>query len=310
MQIQLADAMKLADRFEELLQRKGVSVPAHSATGADMLPLWYILKRIREGFSGSPDDLRAEYSAGIAVHDLSAKITSLEDHPKFDMLVPHLQMLTQGAVHLTAEPPPNADVYNKMIEIYWAALLMGNGVDIELDHPKHSVGDNPDVIALEHGNSARAYAFKTVRSPHTQSLLEHLVKGIDQIERSDAKEGVVAFHLTPRVLQADLWPKGRCYIDWRLPAAIALEMLHQMITQIVLDNGQSVIDAIFAGKKAAGAVLCIACFPTAAINPLTGNCVVMPIKIATLVEMAPQQPLSSALHAEIEAANEIMQRRL
>jgi len=310
MQVQLEDASRLADRFEALLEAKGVSIPAHDSTGADMLPLWHVLKKLREGFSGIPDDLRNEYSAGIAVHDLAAKVVAIEGHSKFDMLVPHLRMLTRGAVHLTQEPPANADVYNKLIEIYWACLLMANGVDVDLDHPVHSPGNNPDVIAMDQGKPARAYAFKTVRSPHTQNLMEHLIKGVDQIERSRANEGIVAFQLTPRILQANLWPEGKYYIDWRYPAATALGLLNQMISKIVIDNGQAAIDAIFAGKKAAGTVLCLAFFPTVATNPLTGNPVVMPIKIATLVEMAPSHPLSSTLHSEIEAANEVMQRKL
>jgi hypothetical protein len=310
MLIQLDDASKLADRFETLLEAKGISVPAHPSTGADMLPLWYILKRLREGFSGIPDELRGEYASGIAVHDLAAKILAVEAHSDFGMLIPHLDMLTRGAVHLTQEPPANSDVYNKLIEVYWACLLMANGVEVKLDHPKHSPGDNPDVIALHRGTPARAYAFKTVRSPHTQNLLDHLVKGIDQIERSAATEGIVAFHLTPRILEAGLWPQGKYYIDWRFPAATAVGLLNQMISQVVADNGQATIDAIFAGTKTAGTVLCLAFFPTVAANPLTGNPVVMPIKVATLVEMAPGQPLSPALHGEIEAANDEMQRRL
>lgn len=67
---------------------------------------------------------------------------------------------------------------------------------------------------------------------------------------------------------------------------------------------------IFAGKKAVGTVLCLAVFPTVARNPLTGNPVVMPIKVATLVEVAPSHPISVSLHAEIEAANHKMQTEL
>lgn len=310
MLVDLKNAMDLADRFEALLETKGVSIGAHGSTGADMLPLWYILERIRKGFVGTPDDHRAEYAAGIAVHDLAAKILAVENHPGFGMLVPHLAMLTSGAVHLTQEPPPNADIYNKLVEIYWASLLMANGVEVALDHPKHSKGDNPDVIALDNGQPARAYAFKTVRSEHTQNLLDHLVKGVEQIERSDVNEGIVCFQLTSRILRAGLWPEGSYYIDWRLPASQAVTRLNQMISQMVIDNGQPAIDAVFAGKKAAGSVLCLALFPTVARNPITGNPVVMPIKVATLVEMVPSRPMSPALHAEIEAANHRMQTQL
>ena len=310
MQIDLNDAMGLVDRFEALLQTKGVSIGTHPSTGADMLPIWQILQQIRKGFIETPDDLRAEYTAGIAVHDLAAKILAVEKHPEFDMLVPHLQMLTSGAVHLTDQPPANADVYNKLIEIYWASLLMANGVKVALDHPKHSKGDNPDVIAFDDGKPARAYAFKTVRSEHTQNLLDHLINGIDQIERSEATDGIVCFHLTPRILKAGLWPTGGYYSDWKSPACKAVTDLTQMVSEVVIDNGQAVIDKAFAGKKAAGTVLCLALFPTVATNPVTGNAVVMPIKVATLVDIAPSQPLSDTLHCEIEAANDRMQTQL
>ena len=86
MQVQLEDASGLADRFEALLETKGVSIPAHASTGADMLPLWHVLKKLREGFSGIPDDLRNEYSAGIAVHDLAAKVLAVEGHPNVNSL--------------------------------------------------------------------------------------------------------------------------------------------------------------------------------------------------------------------------------
>ncbi len=84
-----------------------------------MLPLWHLLEKLREGYSGIPDDLRNEYGAGIAVHDLAAKVVAIKGYYNFDMLVSHLRMLTQGAVHLTQEPPANADVYNELIEFYW-----------------------------------------------------------------------------------------------------------------------------------------------------------------------------------------------
>lgn len=310
MQIDLNHAIDLVDRFETLLETKGISIGTHPSTGADMLSIWRILERNRKGFIETPDDHCAEYTAGIAIHDLAAKILAVEQHSEFDMLVPHLEMLAVGAVHLTDEPPADADVYNKLIEIYWACLLMANGVKVALDHPKHSKGDNPDVIAFENGDPARAYAFKTVRSEHTHNLHDHLIKGIDQIERSEAKEGIVCFHLTPRILKAGLWPKGGYYSDWKLPACKAVVDLNQMVSQVVIDNGQAAIEDAFAGKKAVGSVLCLALFPTVATNPVTGNAVVMPIKVATLVNMVPSQPLSRKLHCEIEVANHRMQTQL
>lgn len=306
----LKDAMQTVDDFEKLLDSNGVSIPANVSTGADMLSIWHILKCIKDGFSGTPDELRKEYTAGIAIHDMAAKVLAVQNHPDFKQILPHLTMLVDGAVHLTEEPPyGSVDVYNKLIEAYWACLLIANGVNVEVDDPKNSTGINPDVIAKD-THKSRAYAFKTIRSPHTQSLLDHLKKGVDQIERSPASEGIVAFQLTPRIMDTDLWPKNGVYIDWRYPAAKAITLLTDMISQIVIDNGQSAIDDIFTGKKAVGAVLCLAIFPTVALNPVTGRPVVMPIKVATLVEMAPSYPISQSLYSEIERANDAMQLKL
>jgi hypothetical protein len=311
MQVYLKDAAALVDCFEELLQAKNISIPTNSKTNADMLPLWKILKQLRDGFSGIPDCMRTEYSAAVAVHDLAAKVMKVRKHPKFETLIPHLEMLASGAVHLTQEPPPPpaSDVYNKLIEAYWACLLMANDVDVDIDHPKHSIGNNPDVIALENKSPARAYAFKTVRSEHTQTLLEHLKKGVEQIEQSDAQEGIVVFHLTPRILTAKptLWPKHFIYANWECAAGIAVKLLNNMISQVLADNGQSRIDAIFAGKKAVGSVLCLAFFPIVATNPCTGNPVVMPLKVPALVEMTSTKPLSIELKSEIESAIHMMQ---
>lgn len=49
------------------------------------------------------------------------------------MLIPHLEMLSRGVVHLTQEPPADADAYNKLVEVYWATLLMANGSRVLLD---------------------------------------------------------------------------------------------------------------------------------------------------------------------------------
>ena len=80
-----------------------------------------------------------------------------------------------------------------------------------------------------------------------------------------------------------------------------------MISQVVIDNEKSEMDKLFTGKKAVGSVLCIAIFPTVAINPVTGNPVVMPIKIAIVIELSLKNPMSAPFLDEITAANHMMQ---
>jgi hypothetical protein len=104
--VKLTFASDLVDRFEELLWGKGISIPQHPQTGSDMLPFWYILKLIKAGFVGTPDELRRNFTAAVAVHDLAAKVLEVSNNAQFDELLPHLKMLANGAVHLTEVPPP------------------------------------------------------------------------------------------------------------------------------------------------------------------------------------------------------------
>lgn len=310
MQINLIDAMKVVDEFELLLEKYGISIKSHVETKANMLPIWNILNHLRNKNIENPDQYRDLYTAGAAVHDLAAKVIAVADHPNFKQLIPHLKMLNDGAVHLTEDPPANADTYNKLIEIYWACLLMASGVNVELDDPEHSTGKNPDVIALDNCKPARAYAFKTVRSKHTQNLFEHLQKGVEQIEQSAANEGIVCFQLTPRILQENLWNDGKCYIDWQEPAAKAVMLMNKWISQIVIDNKQEVINDVFSEKKAKSVVLCLALFSVVAKNPETGNPIVMPLKVATLVGLESNQQISAAMYREVFFANNLMQTLL
>ncbi|MFG6500117.1 hypothetical protein [Sulfitobacter sp. 1A15106] len=311
MLVPFKNAMETVDAFEELLASKNISIPKHPESGADTLSLYRILQRIKSGEPTPHEDRRQESTAGAAIHDLAAKVLKVQKHPDFEMLIPHLEKLADGAVHLTQQRQyESADTYNKLIELYWACLLMANDLRIRLDHPTHSAGDNPDVISVQEDKS-RAYAFKTIQSHHTQSLLEHLKKGIEQIERCDADEGIVVFNLTPYILDADPWPaEGTYYQDWRVVWTICRSMISGMIEQLIADNGQAEIDKIFAGKKTVGSILCLAIFTTVAKNPLTGNPVAMPIKMAVHIPVASKCNLAGDFYDEVNLANHAMQQNL
>jgi hypothetical protein len=266
------------------------------------------LDRLRAGFSGTSDELRKDYTAAVPVHDLAAKLLEVRDHPQFPALFPHLQILAAGTIHLTEPPPGYPDGYNKLIEVYWASLCLSAGLGIELDHPKALDGKNPDIITAAHSRSARhGYAFKTIRSPHAQSILEHLQKGVDQIERSPCSEGIVALHLTPRLQTADVWPEGGFFLDWQQPAIAVASACRTMLAQVMAENGSSRINDIFRGTKVTGSILCLGFCPTVAALPLTGRPTVMPLKVATLVEISTLNPLSGDFLGELTVLNHQMQ---
>jgi hypothetical protein len=308
MDIRIEFAAEVVDRFEELMLAHGVSIPRHPQTHADMLPLSVILKFIKNNENLSVDLHRALFTAGVAVHDLASKVIEVKDDPQFQTLVPHLKLLVEGAIHLTQEPPSPADGYNKLIELYWACLCIRKKNVVALDDPFHADGTNPDVMTLNAaGEKEYAYAFKTVRSKHTQSLLGHIVKGVDQIERSAAREGIVALHITPRLNTADLWPAGAYFADYRLAGEYVRGAMITMVSQVVWDNGQAAVDAIFSGKKAVGTVLCISFVPMIAAHPKTLRPTFMPFKVPVLVNLATNPPVSPSFYTQIEEANEGMQ---
>lgn len=308
MDVRLTFASDIVDRFEELLARHNISIPRHPQTGADMLPFWYLLKLIRSGFTGTPDQLRGEFTAAVAVHDLAAKVLEVSGHSQFADLLPHLKMLADGAIHLTEPQPAYADAYNKLIEVYWATLCLSAGLAVTLDDPENADGKNPDVITMDlSGKPQHAYAFKTIRSPHTQSILGHVTKGIDQIEKSASVDGIVALHLTPRLQTAGVWPPDGYFASWTHPAVYVAGLMRAMVSQIVLDNGQAAIDALFAGKKAVGSVLCISFCPTVASHPVTSRPTVMPLKVAVIIHLVAGKEPSQVFCAEIERLNHEMQ---
>lgn len=308
MDVQLTDASNTVDKFECLMASMEVSIPRHPQTAADMLPFWHLLKRIGLGFSGTADEVRPEFTAAVAAHDLAAKVLEVSANPNFGRLLPHLKMLNEGTIHLTEEPPANADTYNKLIELYWSCLCLSLGCDVDLDHPLHSTGSNPDVVILdEAGEAARAYAFKTIRSPHTQSVYDHISKGIEQIERSPAREGIIALHLTPRISRAGFWPMGGYYQDWQPVAWQIASELRKAVAAVVEDNGQPAINTLFSGRKAVGQILCVAFCPIVAKHPVSGRAVVMPLKVATLVDLYTGRRMSADFLTEVTLANHAMQ---
>jgi len=148
---------------------------------------------------------------------------------------------------------------------------------------------------------------KTIRSKYTQSILDHIKKGVDQIERSPAPRGIVALHLTPRLNMKELWPDGAYFSDYRFPAAHVQGAMRVMVSQVLWDNGQTEVDAIFTGKKAVGSVLCVAFAPTVAAHPHTGKPTFMPIKVPVVVHIATGATVPDDFHNEISEANEGMQ---
>ncbi|RZN16480.1 hypothetical protein CWO89_30820 [Bradyrhizobium sp. Leo170] len=104
----------------------------------------------------------------------------------------------------------------------------------------------------------------------------------------------------------EIWPDGGYFSDWLVPMGVASEACRQMIARIVADNGQSKIDCIFRRTKTARSILCLAFCPTVAAPPVTGNPVVMHLKVGTVVQVTTENPISYALGTELTVLNRMI----
>jgi hypothetical protein len=89
------------------------------------------------------------------------------------------------------------------------------GSDVELDDPNHAAGDNPDVLVTIDGQRW-GFACKVLQTFHPEGFLEHLRKGVAQIDASPATVGAVIFNFKNllnhqrywRVVNEEAWKAG------------------------------------------------------------------------------------------------------
>jgi hypothetical protein len=199
-------AEEVALALEELLAVHGIAINAGSALEGAILSAMQIAERKKRGFTVyNSSDIRPDYRAMAGVHELSCLILAVKDHRSFPQLIPHLRLLNKGAALQNTKSRGNDDATNKLFELLVACLAMSFADDVQLDDPERCAGNNPDVLALIAGR-LWGFACKALHSTHPEGFLDHLRKGIDQIERSPAEVGVVVFSLKNVLPHDDLWP--------------------------------------------------------------------------------------------------------
>lgn len=250
--------------LESLLGSHGIVIEAGSYLEEHILRVLHLTNR--EGQAPLPDDVRPYFRSLLGVHELARLILGVRDHQSFPSIVGHLRLLNDGNALQTTKSSGRDSATNKVFELLVATLAMQCAEDVVLDDPHASEGDNPDVLATV-ANSRWGIACKVLHSTHPEGFLEHLRKGVDQIEKSSATVGVVAFNLK-NVLDHDaLWPlapiEGREDLG---PAAwptveLAYSALEREMNEIgrrlatQVADFQSELEKIFKGKKSIPAFL-------------------------------------------------------
>src|SRR5271165_2483799 len=95
-------AASLIDEFETLLLQYGISIPSNQKTSADMLSVWRLLQYAQDPKRIRPHDPRELLRNGAAAHDLAAKVLEVRQHRDFEKLLPHLKLLSGGAIALNS----------------------------------------------------------------------------------------------------------------------------------------------------------------------------------------------------------------
>jgi hypothetical protein len=254
--------------FEKLLEKHGVAIRSGSVLEAAILGVVDIAyKRASEGPHELAIDVRHAFRALVGVNELASLVLAVENHSDFAQLVPHLQLLNEGAALQNAPSSQLDDATRKIFELFAASLAMQCGTNVRLEDPEKSAsGRNPDILADLCGQRW-GIACKVIHSLHPEAFIENLVKGIDQIEKSPASVGVVLMNFKNVLDYEDLWPtmkvraadtsppKYAVFGDASLPfQRLILQMQKLGVTlHKYLPTGH--VETFFRGKKSVGGFL-------------------------------------------------------
>lgn len=258
-------AADVATQLEALLARLGVQMDAASAFKQRVLDVLRIHElQASGGRIAVDDDVRAFFRNLVGVHELANLILAREKHPDFPTLIPHLRLLGDASAIQNA-PSSGADgATNKLFELLVSMFAMECASNTELDHPIASRGTNPDVLSTYRGRRW-GIACKVLHGVHPEGFLEHLTKGIEQVERSEAAVGTVLFNLKNVLPHDDFWPLTPTEVDTtggrrtlELPGAwFPPDIPHRMLQEWVQGFASGIrsylptghLEQLFAGKK-------------------------------------------------------------
>ncbi len=198
---------QLIFEFEQLLKRNGLVVQANT----DLERISFAIlennaKHKKEIVHNDQTDIRDIFSDVAGLIDFVSQIVKHQSHKDFSKLVPHLQLLnTSSTSVLTTKSKVTDEGNNKLFELYIALLCMGFSENVDLDDPKNSKGDNPDII-FDYKGEKWAIACKAMHSDKEKTLYDTIVKGTDQINRSIATKGIVAVNLKNIIDRNEIWP--------------------------------------------------------------------------------------------------------
>ncbi len=192
--------------LETLLAKSGISVRPGSAFERHVLSVLHFTEQKSLGrIRAEDEDIRPLYRTLIGVHEFATLLLKCQDSPQFPALLPHLRLLNEGEALQNTPSGGRDQATNKLFELYMGAVALQCGEDLTLDNPFISSGENPDVLVTIK-QRRWGIACKVLHGLSPQGFIDHLEKGLDQIDRSPAEVGVVAFNLKNVLPHDEIWP--------------------------------------------------------------------------------------------------------
>lgn len=247
----------VGDRFLDLLARHGVTPPVGSKLEDELLSISHLLEVAKDPSAHSAGEQVAVLRAAAGLHDLAAKVLSVEPIAEFQGFVSHLRLIADRKV-LAASIGQNAagaasdDTSRKMAELYMGCLAAHVGRDVVLDSPSGAKGDNPDVIFQTDpvGLPSRSWALaiKTISSRQGQTIYERIADGARQIDRPScpAEVGMVVINTKGALNHDALW--NSVFLDEEHAGEAMRAQVFGLIAAAEKDREAAAWDAVFSGR--------------------------------------------------------------
>jgi hypothetical protein len=252
-------ASDVGDRFLALLHKHGIDPPAGSAMEDELLSLTQLIEVMKNPDLAQGPNRVSILRSAAGVHDLAAKVLSVETIPEFLKFVPHLRLISATKIpraSLAQNATSFDDTARKIAELYLGCLAAQVGKDVDLDHPTDAKGDNPDVIftveetCIVKEPKRWALAITTISSHQGQTIFDNIRKGAEQIDspKCPVDAGMVVINAKNSLCHSALWSPTTPFPD--LQAAInALRLQLQRLADTANDDRpQSEWDDLFKSK--------------------------------------------------------------
>lgn len=247
------NAKSVGDRFLELLHRNEIDPQQSSKIEDELLSLLHLIEVTKNPDLAEGDNRLKILRMAAGLHDLAAKLLSIETLPDFRNCLDHLRLISKNAPDASIGQLQAGNIFDdtgrKMAELYLGCLAAHCGENVEFDHPSSAKGDNPDIIFRYRGRRW-ALAIKTISTRQGQTIFERIKDGAIQIDRDSctADVGMVVINAKDAIDHKALWETVYCDLNEAV-AAVGAE-LDDLVEAACHERPQEEWDELFAGRVA------------------------------------------------------------